>query len=227
MTLKIYQKEGFFLSFKENEINKEFNHIFCGQNKVHGALCPNCNKPLLKYLSIDTRDDIVKNNFGDIKYLHFLFCWTCNIAQGDFVYQIIPPNEIRILNYKKGGLVLDFPYEDYPLFFPERKVGFKQIDEIYQQLIVDINREKKDIYDYIEEYPDIGAVKHQVGGEPMLIQRDIAKLKCQICREDMPLLASIGDRHPDNISFTRNEFVQILYFYCKKCSVIGVRQFCD
>ena len=227
MTITIYQSQGYSLSFNDSDIDMQYNHIFCGENKVVGAFCPNCKKPLLKFLTIDMAYPILSNNPSNIKYLHFLFCWTCNIAQRDFSYQIMTSNEVRILKYEKGGAMSDFPYESYPLFFPEKKVGFKKIEKNWQKLIADINKEAVDIYDYIDEFPDITTPQHQVGGEPLLRQDSLEDFKCPKCGEIMPLLASISDSHPDNMSFSGNSYVQILYFLCARCSVVGARQFCD
>ena len=118
MKFNTVQKNGYFLKFQEDTMPDSLAiHQFCGKHTISGAYCPNCEKPLLRFISFNLSDNKIKVGIRH-GILHLLFCWTCNVAQDPFFYKIIGENEIEILEYEKGGIELDFPYENYPLYFP-------------------------------------------------------------------------------------------------------------
>lgn len=73
---------GYFIEIVEPSIYSLIGKdIFCGQHLINQSVCPNCDKPLLRLLSLN-----VSNLFPHFATdtLHFLFCWTCELAQGVF-----------------------------------------------------------------------------------------------------------------------------------------------
>ncbi len=85
---------GYKLNFAPNP--SEVSHEFCGPNDIIGALCPNCNKPLLRLLSLDAKDRVLNLDVTRSRVVHLLYCWTC-IPFGEFSYQIKSDGRVQIL----------------------------------------------------------------------------------------------------------------------------------
>lgn len=76
-------------------------------------------------------------------------------------------------------------------------------------------------------HPDICQPRHQIGGIPYLVQQEFDEMVCPICGRRMPFLAAIADEAPEGHSFTVNDHVQVLYYFCIDCYVISAIQRCD
>lgn len=227
MPFNSFQAKGHFINYLEPVKNLVTHHYFCGSHQIMGASCPNCHKPLLRFLSINLADKRLSLTSSLFKNLPLFFCWTCNIAQELFYYKVINDSTINIIKYKKGGVETDFPYSDYPTFFPGRQAFLEEIPDNVQHILSRLNAREIDEADVMEQYPTFCKPRHQLGGEPYLIQPELSSVGCPMCKDRMPFLASIGDDCVDPRGFTGNEYVQVLFFYCKRCSVIGAFQQCD
>src|SRR2546421_682779 len=64
-------------------LSAEHGHRFCGPHDIEGAWCPNCDKRLHRFLTLDTADMRLGLQNSPIRMIHLLFCWKCNVAQGD------------------------------------------------------------------------------------------------------------------------------------------------
>jgi len=123
-------QQGYWLDFR---VSAGFAHIVGG---VHsGDECPNCEKPLLRFLSLDTKDERLFLRNIPVPHLPLLFCWTCEIAQNDFVYRVEQGGTVKLIDYGLGPPAGDFPYEDYPDQFPEHRVDLQAIPERDQDII--------------------------------------------------------------------------------------------
>jgi hypothetical protein len=221
-------EQGYFVDYSRKNRESEYAHIFCGTHSLEGAGCPNCHKPLLRLFSFDVRDPSLQLAPAPFTALPVLFCWTCNVAQSVFYYRINDDRGIRLLKYMEGGVSTDFPYEKYPEHFPKRPVRLIEIPRESQQIIKGLNRNTLDEWKTKQTKPELCAPRHQVGGEPYLVQKNSdAIVECLVCSAPMPFLACIADDAPNQLSFTGNEYVQVLAQYCKRCRVIGVYQQCD
>ena len=212
-------KPGYFIEISENESSF---HELCGENHINGAECPNCNKPLLKLFTLDSRQLPISYD-GKI---HFLFCWTCNIAQEDFFYKHISDQKIEILKYGLGGQMDDFPYENYPISFDSKRAVLKEINDTEQDIIHKVNTAQAEEYEINQTKPDLIVPKHQIGGEPYLLN-EYRTLACPQCSEDMKFIASFGDRTGSSGGFTNNEYVQTVYQICQNCRTLGAYQMTD
>ena len=236
MALKAHIEQGYFLDF---DISKGDSftllHQFCGENDFPNAICPNCDKPLLLFLSLDKRD--VRLNLSSLpsQILPLCWCWTCNVAQESMCYQIDSNGDFRWLKYGKGGVEEDFPYSNYPKFFPSVPVSLTPLSEEEQRIIQGINCDEVEKWDLPEDLRYLSIPNHQVGGEPYLIQQDPDYhlgihgdlVTCPICSQTMNFLAAIGDKSLGDIGFVDNEFVQVLFHYCFRDHVISAFQQCD
>jgi hypothetical protein len=70
-------EKTFFRQF-DVDINagSDYEHFFCGVNGIDGAICPNCKKPLLCFLTLDCSDPRIEVPCPTVP---FLYCWSCKI----------------------------------------------------------------------------------------------------------------------------------------------------
>jgi hypothetical protein len=192
-----------FLIERADAPEPPWRHRFCGEHAIDGAHCPSCRKPLLCFLRIDGADPrTAASRFGAIE-VPLLFCWTCDVAQHDLFYRVEGEGRVRLLSSGSGGCQTDFPYEQYPAFFPERPARLRPVPTP------------------LPHHP-----AHQVGGHPWLVQprRPFA---CVECSRAMHFFAVIADDSTGPRGFTDNPFVQVLYQACFRCGVLGAYQACD
>jgi hypothetical protein len=204
-----------------------YRHTVCGQHEIPGAWCPNCEKPLLRFFSFDPSDARIPRIGGGVP-IDLVYCWTCNISQRPFLYQLLPGGGVKLLRYGEGGVEHDFPYEDYPPYFPESLVNLLELTPDEQALIRQINADVLDIP--LDAKRRLTDPQHQLGGEPYLIQsnwEDWMVTECPLCQGPMVFLASVGDTTVDGRGFTHNIGVQVLFSCCEACAVIGASQQCD
>ena len=216
-------QQGYWLSERAKK-RSAFSHTRCGENLVPGAQCPNCRKPLLCILALDSRDPRVDVSGCPLESLPLLFCWTCNVAQDRFFYQL-HSGGVSLLRYKKGGVTDDFPYCSYPDHFPQSPLDLTPVTQEDQEMIRRLNA-GEDMWLTNERAEELLVPDHQVGGEPILVSGD-DRLKCVVCKRISPFFASVGDNAGHNLSFTENEFVQTLFFLCRRCWVVGAVQQSD
>lgn len=222
-------EQGYFVEYSgEATAGSEYQHFFCGSHEVPGAWCPNCNKPLLLFLALDTTDPRLNLKEHPFRILSLFFCWTCNIAQKPLYYQFSVDGSVSLLEYGCGGGEPDFPYEDYPVYFPGAPALLVPIPDVFQTILTLLNMGEIYAYAIHKRHPDLQKPRHQVGGEPFLVQQNPDyEMICPLCKRRMPFWASIGDDCLDPRGFTGNEWVQVIYNYCQRCRVIGAFQQCD
>jgi hypothetical protein len=200
----------------------------CGEHYTRGARCPNCRKPLLRFLRLDLSDE----PFADVRLeresLDLFFCWTCNLSQAPFFYFLKTDDEIEIIDVKRGGKTSDFPYKKYPEHFPASSIQLERLLPEAQKIILDLNRGTRAIVELERLWPDLCRPRNQVGGIPFLMQgTSSAKLECPKCLGRMKQLASIADDELIGYNFANNPFVQVVYQICVQCKVVGAYQQCD
>ena len=221
-------RPGFFLDiYGKSNTEGAVLHTFCGEHDIPGAICPNCKKPLLRFLSIDTSDPKLGLRIA-IPYIHLLYCWKCNVAQAPFFYLIENNGNIKLLEYGRDAEGDDFPYDNYPVCFPEYLAPLVEMPAEIQQIICVLNRNEWEppVVTFLDQ--ELDEPNHQVGGEPHREQFDIDfVVNCPLCSCAMPFLANIGDKCLDLRGFTDNTYVQTLYYFCKDCYVLYLQSECD
>ncbi len=216
-------KQGYFIELIEPS-NYPFvdQNVFGGEHHIIGAICPNCHQPLLRLFSINL-STILPNS--PIQIVHCLFCWRCGIAQDIFSYQM-SDNQIKILHYRLGASEPDFPYCNYPAFFPQRNLYFVRISEQSQKIICDVNSQQVDFWLASQHNSQLIRPQHQLGGEPYFVNSPY-QLICPLCNSAMPFLLSVSDHSGTHAGFTGNEYVQMIFHLCNPCQVISAYQMCD
>jgi len=214
---------GFALRFTNRS---RFEHSFCGEHTIPGAQCPNCRKPLLRMLTLDTRDRRLGLQGMAVPKVHLLFCWTCHLAQGETAYCLLPGGGIRFVKHRRGGASQTFPYRDYPTAFPGRRFTLAAIAVDEARAIAAINAGKRRAHDLNKSGRQLAVPRHQIGGEPRFLA-GAPRAACPRCRHPMAFLASVGDDVPGCSGFTGNAFVQVLFLLCKRDRIVLSLQQCD
>jgi hypothetical protein len=122
---------GYKLNF--SPAGSEVLHEFCGEHNISGAVCPNCDKPLLRPLSLDAKDPVL--NFDEARHpiVHLLYCWTCSIPYGEFSYRIGEDGSVKILQVPPRKPDSEFgpegPYDGYTGVFRNCHVALQPLSE--------------------------------------------------------------------------------------------------
>jgi hypothetical protein len=167
--------------------------------------------------------------------VHLLYCWTCSIPFGDFSYRVEADGSISLLQVParqpESEFGLSGPYDGYIGVFPHRYVALRPltVDE-QNKLAVRLSGNFDD--DSEDEY-DLYSARHQVGGQPFI--DNPTSISCPVCSKEIPLLAAICDDATGNdpfgikpeYSFAGNGGVQIVFHFCRVCSVISAYHSCD
>jgi hypothetical protein len=117
------------------------------------------------------------------------------VAQDDFFYKLIGDNEIEVLKCGKGTVhpatfffqmpetedEEDFPYDNYPVFFPGADISLKKIPKRIQGIITKLNSVGQEDYSREGEEDRYARPMHQIGGEPYLVQSDYTPSQCPEC----------------------------------------------
>ena len=122
----------------------------------------------------------------------------------------------------------DFPYADYPVWFPGAPARLVMLSSESQGLLEALNAGHLDEGDIDQSHPDLCRPRHQLGGEPYLVQKDPAySIACPECRLAIPFLAAFADDCVDPRGFVGEPYVQVLFHVCRACRVVGAIQQCD
>jgi hypothetical protein len=187
---------GFFPAFNQKV---GFEHSIGGSQKFQNGRCPNCKKPLMLHLTLDTRDERLGLHPQKVDSVSFLYCMRCPLSWYDFQYQIIDERSIRILR--------SYTDEIGELEEWETDVGIKQIKFMPIALI------PVKPSDLAEK-----ATVNHIGGQPYYFQR-LKDPECPGCGEPMTFRISLTNDYREEAVFTFT-CVQIAFFYCKACAIV-------
>jgi hypothetical protein len=207
-------------------------HDFCGPNEINGADCPNCSKPLLRILSLSASDLRLNLDCARTPTVHLLYCWTCSIPYGAFSYRVMENGDVQLLQVPTGypyGFGPDGPYDGYTGHFPLNKVGLRSLTQDEQE------RQRAAQSDADLTLHLLYLQGHQIGGFPVIANPQ-EEIICPMCSQRSPLLAVICDNAsgthiggtpvPAPESFTDNCAVQMVFHFCRHCSVISAYHSC-
>jgi len=223
-------RRGHWLNFSPNP--GQVQHDFCGAHDIAGATCPYCNKPLLRILSLSAEDPVLNLEQGKTPVVHLLYCWTCSIPFGEFSYRINADGSVEFVHVPERQHDREFglagPFDGYKGVYPLCKVSLEPMDEQDDAKLARRAHEEGD-----EEYDDLFAPRHQVGGSPFIYNPKT--LTCPGCSTNMPVLAAICDHasgnnpwQPDESnSFTGNGGAQMVFQFCRDCAIVSAYHSCD
>ena len=139
-----------------------------------------------------------------------------------FYYSFAANGEVQLMKYGEGGVQLNFPTENYPIFFPQAYFKLQPLTKKEQTTIKELNRDEIDEVVIDSKTPHLSRPEHQIGGEPYLVQKDPdfqtdawgkETLTCPKCKKLMPFLAAIGEKTKGKQGFSGNEYVQVIFNY--------------
>lgn len=195
-----------------------FQH-FIGGRPHHGSdLCPNCKKDLTRFFQLSTDDPKLGLAVEKHVPIELVFCWQCELAQGEFSYKLETNGCISILNATVGPVSTSFPYPAYPRFFPERKIDLLEREELER---IGGNHTIKGR----PGRPKTGACVTQIGGKLRLFNR--YKKRCPACNRRMLAFATVGDESFSERGFIGYQYAQVIFFHCLRCMVFTAVQECD
>lgn len=226
---------GFRVRYDKRKTAPRYQHVFCGEHEIPGAHCYVADHPMLRFLSLDTRDPRLGLDLGPIRFVHLLYCWSCDV--GNVAYHL-SEDGVEMLGEKefladlrKRRLTLarfrkqlaassDYPYADYPTAFPRRDARLVAVTSASEarQHRIELGT---------EEAPRGVVAHHQVGGLPHLAQGASYVPECEECEKPMAFVAAIADDCVDPRGFVDNSGVQVLYFLCVPCRRIQGTNVCD
>jgi hypothetical protein len=221
---------GYWLNFTPE--GDEVQHRFGGTPEFAGAGCPRCQRPLLRLLSLDTRDQALELKSPEVPYLHLLYCWTCSIPFGPFSYRLSLDGSVDLLEVPERIVELEHglegPYDGYTGVFPLQHVSLVPQSAKQRTVLERHWKSHSDDTDSVLFEP-----RHQVGGHPFIYNRE--ERSCVECHGRMPLLATICNdaagnnpwRQDSMNTFTDNGGVQMMFFFCENCYVISAAHSCD
>lgn len=208
-------------------------HRMGGKPSWKNADCPNCQKHLQRFLSLDASAPELESLGWSAPRLELLLCWECPLGQDTFTYRVNAANELEILHAQRGEPETDFPYEKYPRWFTEARVNLEPLDS---ELDTDLRAHfylRKEFEDGlgvderfdIHRHMKISTPRHQVGGVPFLF--DWSETLCPGCGNRMEFLATVADRTVLGEAIVDNDYVQSVAYLCRPCQVVSMRQECD
>jgi hypothetical protein len=223
--IEIFQQTGYWPLFVTGS-NLYYRHTLCGEHAVQGAISPNSGKPLLRYFALDLRDDRLGLSFFATRRLDLFFAWTCQISRDVLTYRIEGDERIQVLHYGQGRAYSDFPYANYPAYFPARLFELRKISPSEQRTITAVNRRRVRPTTVNDDRPDLVRPQHQVCGEPYLVNSP-REITCPVCQGEMPIYASASDETMSERGFVQSNFVQVLFHLCASCAVVTAYQLAD
>jgi hypothetical protein len=229
---------GFALRFGAR--SARWGHYLGGSHSIRGAQCPNCEKPLIQYLSLNVRDPRLNLDSLGVERLSLLSCMRCALCFRKFEYQLHGTTQIAILRAHLGERM----WEDWY----RRGIG-DELEQLHFDLspipehIQDLHRrmtegyqptqsEELEIAQFTGNFanPDVGGYPivdgvNQIGGLTFFTQ-PIRIPRCTQCawqgtRRRMSFLASLVDNDRLHLRIGI-EGVQVLFFLCPDCRVICV-----
>lgn len=212
----------------------QYRHEIGGSPRLRGADCPNCRRPLPRFLSLDPADP----RLGPLRLppvTEVLYCFRCEIVADDLDYRITD-NAIEILRYTAGFVELDGEWmREIGDVVPSIPIELYPAGEAFDRATREMNASQTTWDDWVPAeteaayrralgWPATATVMagNQVGGEPLLSQ-GASSQACNGCHRQMAYLASVSNDKHSNLWMMPREYVhQLLAFYCEDCAMVRV-----
>lgn len=142
-------------------------------------------------------------NFGEPIPLYF--CWTCEGGYRTQFYRRIAENHWELDSLNGGEVFTDFPYDNFPILFPEKSISlfWEDLPELDEDELCD------------------GFFAHRVGGYAYPIQ------ELPAWTDEFYFLATLSAMPELGTPFADNPYVLMHYWISRDFSQIRVYQECD
>jgi hypothetical protein len=223
-------KHAYILNF--SPMAGAVQHDFCGSHDIRGATCPNCNKPLLRILSLHARDHVLNLDQTKTLVVPLLYCWTCSIPYGEFSYEVNVDGTIEIVQIPErqpdSEFGLEGPYDGYTGAYPLQTVALEPMSDVDDAKLATARQDGE--YDSDD---DLFEPRHQIGGSPFIYNPQT--LTCPVCSKEMPILAAVCNdatgntpwKNEDFSTFAGNGSVQMVFQFCRNCAIVSAYHSCD
>ena len=226
---------GYFIKFAGDPT---YQHHIGGRTEMHGAQCPNCRKPLMLYLSLDTTDARLGLQGIGVDVLRLFACLRCALTWHGFAYTILDENSVKLVEYHVGQTTWDDWYEDVGVdMISHRPIVLESIParviELYERLNDEqtlTESEEMEIAQVTNSFADKEAggypvvdVVNQVGGTTFLPQLLDAP-HCRRCAEQGNdhqtfFLASLTNDAKQGLKIA-HDGTQLVFFLCPVCRTV-------
>lgn len=205
-------------------------HKMGGSPNEEAPPCPNCRLQMTRFFELSRIDPALGRLRAFPSDVELLYCWQCAIPSRPFHYRYSNGGRVEYLAHGAGGMGPLFPYERYPRVFPQRSMRLRPMRRKlglhlaeYTRLIAQGREEAA--WELTNKHKSLNVPRHQFGGLPFLY--DYREFRCLCCGRPMMFLATVADQSTDPRGFVGNPFVQVVYYSCIECLVIGARHECD
>jgi hypothetical protein len=209
-----------------------FAHRVGGGNAIRGAWCPNCDKPLFRFLTLDLSDPRLRLPIESPE-VPLLYCMRCPLSWYPFVYRIVREDVGDIVSAFRGAIEPDGCYQDWYRtlgdFLPGVDVRLvtmaPQLRDVIKRLDDGVgSSEDGSLYNLaMGRRPTSGVdAMNQVGGRPFRIQK-VDDPECAVCGGTARFLASLYNDDVEGIIVEPEKWgAQILFFCCDVCGAVTV-----
>lgn len=219
---------GYLLTYTASKDWSLFHgHRIGGDAGPRAIPCPNCDLPMLRMFLLSGSDPFVARSLGLRDGVDFdvQFCWRCEASQDWLQYRLRPGERPEIASVRIGGLIKDFPYPDYPAFFPEGVVQPVPLPDG----AVDAEGRWLD-HPHDDDAPSGFSVedgpRHQFLGRMFRWDEEQDAI-CVGCGEPMRLVMTVADHNLHPLGMAGYIGAMLAVHWCAACQMIGIRQQVD
>ena len=204
------------IGYKALKGNDNYKHKF-GGNDWDISVCPNCNTPYHKIMSLDLRDPKLKSIMGICdKELPLISCLNCSSGWGEQFFKInFEEKKVELIkNTDTQHWIQDDELRiESPLC--EVNMHLTSLNENENPINEDLYYELTDSFgeDYFV----------RVLGAPLYLQGPINR-ECPCCHKEMKYIATVGNdcgNMIDSINFDLGE-MWLYFMFCNECSILKV-----
>lgn len=238
---------GLLMRLAKDEEVALWRHALGGQNPYPAPNCPCCDQPLLVMLQLDLRDPELTIRGPQVDLLPLLCCQRCTVFWHNLSYRILD-REVTLVEWTcEGGEEKTGWREelhDFDAGIPFQPILLVRVPKIVADIWVRANRgvdpdahEDDRLGDFTgnllpsgDRLVGLAAEVNQVGGEPLLIQRETPAL-CASCAKRgttsaMTMLAVLTNEEYAGIRVTFDD-TQVQFYLCEVCGTILARHYCS
>lgn len=122
MQLELFRHEPLGVTRQVSASNSEYHHYFGGSMKQHSLEIVNSDQLFHLLYLLDTNDPLIPLSIPNARYVPLLFDFQ---FEQSLVYRVVGKGQVEIID-RDDDIFWEFPYEDYPLYFPAKEVFFEK-----------------------------------------------------------------------------------------------------
>lgn len=175
-----------------------------------------------RLINLDLCDPVLSPLKSPLAELPIIHTW--DISNGRFKYFVLKNGVVEVPDQMFQQREIDFPYPHYPQAFPRTSLMLAPLTQVEQKIIKTVNRTDMLASEFGNQYFELDDPRHQLFGEPILLQKDFSHPICLKCQREMKFLLAVSTESFSDIKFFDSKHMQLLYFFCVLCGFIESRQ---